>query len=323
VSRDGDRVAIVGGSGRLGTAVCRSLADAGWCVRIVDQLAPRRAPRAAGVFAGDLCDLGSLDVALRGVDVIVHLAGLHGAHLLAGTPPRTVWSVNVDGTANLLRAAANVGVRRLLFASSTSVYGPGSPPGSAATLLDERAATSADDVYDLSKLTGERMVRQLRAEGRMDTTVLRFGRFWFGCTRDYHLRKLSTGLDLVDGADAVRCVLAREDLPDDVYCVASDLDLDEEERAALGFSVRRVVDRHVPALAARLAAVGWELPERVGKSVDTTALRRDAGYRPRRTVGWWSDQLDVAAPPLVSIEAHAGGSWGRTRYTTHGARAHA
>ena len=320
----GGRVAIVGGAGRLGTAVCHALIGSAWDVTIVDRSVQRRPRRGVELRTADLGDPCSLDAALAGVDAVVHLAGLHGAHLVAGVAPRAVWAVNVDGTANLLRSALGGGVRRLVFASSTSVYGPGSPPGCPARVLDESTVPVADDVYDLSKLTGERMVRQLRANGQIDTVVLRFGRFWFGSARDYHLRKLSTGVDVEDAAAAVRRVLERPDLPDDVYCVASDLDLDGDERAALGRNLTGVVVRHAPALPAALDALGWELPPRVGKSVATTALQQATGYRPQRTLRWWSEQLGVASPTAPpDLLSHSGGSWAHTRYSTHGARAHA
>jgi nucleoside-diphosphate-sugar epimerase len=326
MSRPLPRVAVVGGSGRLGAALCRALASSAWDVRVVDRTPPARLSPVADFLAADLASSASLEAALAGVDAVVHVAGLHGAHLAAGASPRAVWNANVDGTANLLRAAVRSEIPRVVFASSTSVYGPGSDAGEPARVLRESTTTSADDVYDLSKLTCERMVRQIRADGQIDTVVLRFGRFWFGNARDYHLRKLSTGVDVEDAAEAVVGVLGSADLPSDVYCVASDLDLDDDERAQLGKDPRAVVDLHAPALVEALTAVGWELPARVGKSVDSAALRGATGYIPRRSLRWWSEQLHVALPASEQSSPRrprADGSWARARYSGYGAWTHA
>ena len=280
-------VAVTGASGRLGAAIVRTLAADGLAVRALD-IVPGVHPPAVESGYLDLTDPLSIERALVGVDILIHVAGLHGAHLVAGVPRGEIWNVNVDGTWRLLRAAR--GMRRVIFASSMSVYGPGSGSGHA-RVLDEEVAVAPEDVYDLSKVLGERMLHHLHDEG-VEAVALRLGRFYYGNWYDYHLRKLATGLDLQDATAAfLRCVRARS-LPRRVYCVASDLELSYDQRTRLGTELPTVLEEVLPGLVDRLRRLGYPVPERYGKSAATDALRRDTGWRPARSLSWWFEELE-------------------------------
>lgn len=283
-------VAVTGASGRLGAAIVSALAADGLAVRALD-IVPGVHPPEVGARYLDVTDPASVERALDGVDVLIHVAGLHGAHLAAGVRRSEIWHINVDGTWWLLRAGRKL--RRVVFASSMSVYGPGSGSGYA-RVLDEDVAVEPEDVYDLTKVMGERMLDHLREEGT-ETVALRLGRFYYGSRYDYHLRKLATGLDLRDATSAfVRCVRAPS-LPRRAYCVASDLDLSYEQRARLGTELPAVTEEVLPGLLDALRRRGWPVPQRYGKSAATNALREDLGWRPERDLSWWYGQLTTTA----------------------------
>jgi nucleoside-diphosphate-sugar epimerase len=279
-------VAVTGASGRLGAAIVRTLAADGLAVRALDIVPGVHPPTVEAGFL-DVTNSESIDRALDGVDVLLHVAGLHGAHLAAGTRRSEIWHVNVDGTWRLLRAARRL--RRVVFASSMSVYGPGSGSGHA-RVLDEDVTVGPEDVYDITKVLGERMLNDLNEEGT-EAVALRLGRFYYGNRYDYHLRKLATGLDLQDATSAfLHCVRAPS-LPRRAYCVASDLEMSYEQRARLGTDLSAVVEEVLPGLLDTLHRLGYPVPERYGKSVATNALRQDLGWRPERDLSWWFDQL--------------------------------
>jgi UDP-glucose 4-epimerase len=282
-------VAVTGASGRLGAAIVRTLAADGIAVRALD-IVPGVHPPAVETGYLDVIDKSSIERALVGVDVLIHVAGLHGAHLVAGVPRSAIWHVNVDGTWRLLRAARRM--RRVIFASSMSVYGPGSGSGHA-RVLDEEVAVAPEDVYDLTKVLGERMLHHLYDEG-VEAVALRLGRFYYGSRYDYHLRKLATGLDLQDATSAfLRCVRAPS-LPRRVYCVASDLEMSYDQRTRLGIELPAVLEELLPGMVDRLQRFGYPVPVRYGKSAATDALRRDTGWRPVRSLSWWSNELAQA-----------------------------
>src|SRR5687767_12237471 len=111
------RVLVTGSSGQLGAAVARELSRRGDEVAGLDLCASATTTRVGSVTDRELV----FDVA-RDVDAIVHTASLHAAHT-ATHPPRAFVEANINGTMNLLDAAARHGVRRFVYTSTTSVYG--------------------------------------------------------------------------------------------------------------------------------------------------------------------------------------------------------
>jgi nucleoside-diphosphate-sugar epimerase len=127
----------------------------GHSVSVLDNLSTSEETNLAGVhhkitfIHGSVTDRETLDRACRGVDFVVHLAALASVPLSIKDPLETN-RINVDGTLQLLLAARDAGVRRVVFASSCSVYGETS------TLpLREDAGLSPIAPYGLSKQMGE------------------------------------------------------------------------------------------------------------------------------------------------------------------------
>jgi nucleoside-diphosphate-sugar epimerase len=126
---DGDRVALVtGGAGFIGSHLVDALVSGGASVRVVDDLSAGRLENLADVSGaidfreGDIRDLGSLRSACEGVHTVFHLAAVGSVPRSMKDPAHTL-SVNVGGTANVLTAARDAGVTRVVYASSSSVYG--------------------------------------------------------------------------------------------------------------------------------------------------------------------------------------------------------
>jgi len=134
------RVLITGGAGFIGAQAARAYAEAGWDVRTLDL--------ADASVCGDVRDAGAVRRGLDGVDVVCHQAAKVGLGVSLGDMPEYT-DVNVTGTATLLAAMAERGVRRLVLASSMVVYGEGryacpacgpvhAPPRSQTDLADGR-----------------------------------------------------------------------------------------------------------------------------------------------------------------------------------------
>jgi nucleoside-diphosphate-sugar epimerase len=121
------------------------------------------------VQRGDLTRPETLAEAVRGVDVVLHLAGI-----VHPQRPAEFEALNSRGTLNLLEAASAAGVKRLVLISSDAVAGiraPGSP------LMREEDAPAPHGEYGRSKARAERWAREFHAAGRIETVVLR--PFWF------------------------------------------------------------------------------------------------------------------------------------------------
>jgi UDP-glucose 4-epimerase len=157
-------VLVTGGGGFIGSNLVRALLERGDTVKVLDNFSTgNRANLAdldAEVIEGELRSYERVHNAVRGADVVFHLGAL-GSVPRSVQDPLTSSAVNVEGTLNVLLAARDSGVRRVVYSSSTSVYGttrelptpesspvdPISPYG-VAKLAAERYCVSFSRVYE-------------------------------------------------------------------------------------------------------------------------------------------------------------------------------
>jgi nucleoside-diphosphate-sugar epimerase len=167
-------VLVTGGAGFIGSNLVRSLAADGHAVRVLDDLSTGRKENLEGVegqvevVLGDVRDRPLVRRAVDGVEVVFHLAALPSV-ARSVADPRASHEVNVDGTLNLLQAAGDAGVRRLVYASSSSVYGdtPVLPK-------HEDMPVSPRSPYAAAKLAGEAYCRAFSHVYPLETVSLRF-----------------------------------------------------------------------------------------------------------------------------------------------------
>jgi UDP-glucose 4-epimerase len=296
-------VLITGGGGRLGSALARRLTQAGHAVTAVDLAFPSWFDDPAlpvRCLQADVLSTRSGDDFHRAIadcEVVVHLAGLHGLHLRQGARIADLWRSNVEGTRRVTAAAVDAGIDRMVLASTTAVYGPGSKPGEPATILDEARTPQPDNPYATAKLAAE-SVMATAADTGIEVISLRLGRFFREDEGSHQLRKLSTGLDLEDAVDAMMAVCVVEQLAGGVYCVASDLPLSRADRSALGADCHAVLDSHLPGFVAEAARRNWQVPSRVGRSVDSSKLQSATAYRPRRSLAHTAERWQAEARPF-------------------------
>src|SRR5690348_17071908 len=118
-------VVVTGGAGFIGSHLVEALIATGARVRVVDNFATGRREyldRAADLWTADICDAKSLAPVFAGADCVFHTAALPRVMLSVEHPVQT-HMVNVVGTLNVLVAARDSGVRRVIYSGSSSVYG--------------------------------------------------------------------------------------------------------------------------------------------------------------------------------------------------------
>jgi UDP-glucose 4-epimerase len=117
---------VTGGAGFIGSNLVRHLLERGDDVRILDNFSTGNRRNLEGVdveiVEGELRSYERVHNAVRGVEVVFHLGAL-GSVPRSVQDPLTSSAVNVEGTLNVLLAARDEGVRRVVFSSSSSVYG--------------------------------------------------------------------------------------------------------------------------------------------------------------------------------------------------------
>jgi len=154
--------AISGGAGFLGLHLARRLIAAGDSVRTLDvvPLDDAELERDVDERRGDVRDLSQVRELVAGADVVVHAA----AALPIQASRQAIRSVNVDGTENVLRASRDANVRRVVFISSTAVYGiPVKHP------IEEDDPLVGVGLYGESKIDAEALCRVAAVE----TTIIR------------------------------------------------------------------------------------------------------------------------------------------------------
>jgi UDP-glucose 4-epimerase len=167
-------VLVTGGAGFIGSHLVRTLAAAGDTVRVLDDLSTGRAGNLDGVTGdvelvkGDVRDPLAVRKVLADIEVVHHLAALPSVARSVADPLGS-HQVNVEGTLNLLLEARDAGARRLVYASSSSVYGdtPVLPK-------HEEMPVAPRSPYAAAKLAGEAYCRAFARVYHLETVCLRF-----------------------------------------------------------------------------------------------------------------------------------------------------
>lgn len=177
-------VLLTGAAGGVGRFLRDGLPGLGWQLRLFDRVPIPDAPDA---IVADVRDDAALAVAVRGVDAIVHLAGIS-----VEAPFDDILDSNIIGTQRLFAAAQQAGVSRIVYASSN--HAVGFEPVSDFARLD--TPPRPDGYYGLSKVFGEALGRLYHDRFGLDVVCIRIGSMFEQPTSR---RQLATWLSPDDG----------------------------------------------------------------------------------------------------------------------------
>lgn len=156
-------VLVTGGSGYFGSLLLRKVVERGHRCRVFDLNDADDRPSGTEIVLGDVRDYRAIRAACEGVDVVHH----NVAQVPLAKDRRLFESVNVKGTENLLRAARHAGCRKVVYTSSSAVYGvPERNP------VTEDMVPRPQEAYGRAKLEGERLCRRYAREG-LDVSIVR------------------------------------------------------------------------------------------------------------------------------------------------------
>ncbi|GAA0903655.1 NAD(P)-dependent oxidoreductase [Streptomyces thermoalcalitolerans] len=235
-------VLLTGAAGRIGTLMRDLLPDYGYALRLLDMRPVEGEPDA---IVADLADRDALREAVRGVDAIIHLAGIS---LEASF--EKILKANIEGTYHLYEAAREEGVRRIVFASSNHVVGhtpapaPGEPPVPVGT------PRRPDTFYGLSKSFGEDLAQLYWDRHGLETVSVRIGSCFPEPTS---VRMLSLWLSPADAARLFHAALTAENVGHTVvHGVSANtrLWLDLTSARALGYEPRDDSEQYAGKLIA-------------------------------------------------------------------------
>ncbi len=165
---------VTGGAGFIGSHIVEELVRRGHRVRVLDSFLTGKRENLEPflgrieLLEGDIRDLDTCRKAILGMDFVLHQAALPSVQSSIEDPFLTN-AINIDGTLNILWIAAQAGVKKLVFASSTAVYGDDSRPAKT-----EDAVGNPLSPYALSKWIGERFCRMFARLYGLPTVCLRY-----------------------------------------------------------------------------------------------------------------------------------------------------
>lgn len=325
---EGTNILVTGGAGTIGSTLVDQLLDAGAAhIDVLDNLVRGRRGNLDDALAtgrvelidGDIRDGKLVDDLVAGKDVVFHQAAIRITQ--CAEEPRLALEVLVDGTFNVVEAAAKHKVKKLIAASSASVYGMAEQ-----FPTDERHHHENNDtIYGAAKTFNEGLVRSFRAMQGLDYVLLRYFNV-YGPRMDVHglytevlvrwMERIADGkaplifgdgqqtMDFVCVPDIARAnvLAAQSDIVEGTYNIASGtetslLELAEALLRVMGsdLGVEHGPERAVNGVARRLA--------------DTSAAKRDLGFEAtigieeglRQLVAWWQPlREEIAAGRTVS-----------------------
>ncbi|MDH3444088.1 MAG: NAD(P)-dependent oxidoreductase [Deltaproteobacteria bacterium] len=279
------KIVVTGGAGRLGQFVIRELLAHRYAVLSLDRVPPRE--KLTPSWIADLCNPGDLFEALKGAYGVIHLGAYQAPNLAADAE---TFGNNVTSTYNVLRAAADLGVKKIVAASSTAAFGfiyaknlwaPAYLP------LDENHPSKPQDSYGLSKVVGERIADSIvTVHKAMTISSLRFPGVNFDLSyetfrdrwRDPATRASGfwTYIDARDAAMTCRLALEAKFKGHEVFIASAQLN-------CMIQPTRELVMKYLPkgAKIKKVSGTHWSC-------VDSAKARRMLGFEPKHS---WQDYL--------------------------------
>lgn len=323
----GERVLVTGGAGTIGSHIVDKLIDAGATeIIVIDNFVRGRrenldralASGSVRLVKGDIRDRALIDRLIRGIDVVFHQAAIRITQ--CAEEPRLALEVLVDGTFNVVEAAAHEGVRKVVAASSASVYG----------LAEEFPTTERhhpyanDTLYGAAKTFNEGLLRSFHAMNALDYVALRYFNV-YGPRMDIHglytevlvrwMERISEGIAPLihgDGSQTMDFVYVEDIARANVLAAVADVS-DEVFNVASGVETSLAELAHV-----LLEVMGSELsvefgPERAVNKVprrlaDTSRAHERLGFEAKvnvrdgltRLVDWWRAEREKATPAALA-----------------------
>lgn len=222
------KVVVTGASGRLGREVTRDLLDHGHEVRAVDAVVAAVDPRVR-VLQTELTDYGQTIDALAGSEVVVHLANIPAPEL---KPAAHTFAANVVANANVFLAAAQLGLSRVVWASSETTLGLPFDIAPDYVPVDEAHYPHPQSTYSLSKVVSETAAAEIAKWSGIPFLALRYSNIlgpknyqeeFPGYWDDATLRKWNLWgyIDVRDAASATRLALTAPVTGTDSFVIAA------------------------------------------------------------------------------------------------------
>jgi len=297
------RIVVTGSAGRIGRAIVACLA------RNHEVVGLDRVPSATAVqHVGDVVDRELLATGFAGAHAVVHVAALHAPHV-GVVPDADIERVNVDGTRAVIAAARAAGIRRIVYTSTTALYGKASHVSGRATWIDEDVEPIPLTMYHRTKLAAEQGLRDA-ADDDLQVRILRISRCFPEPADVMGVYRLHRGIDARDVATAHAAALVHVGGPHHTWVISGQTPFGEADLPALAEDAPAVLRVRAPDLVAAYLARGWPLPAAIDRVYVPARAMRELAWRPRHGFAEVLAMFDGQSAEVLAPRA-IGGS-GRT-----------
>ncbi len=286
------RIVLTGSSGRVGRAIYRVLSP-GHRVIGID-----RSPFSTTQVVADFVDMGLLTQLLKGADAVIHTAALHAPHV-GLVPDEEFQRINVLGTRMVVEAAQKERVPRLVFTSTTALFGQTIREGASAWVTDE-TTPNPRTIYHHTKLEAEALLQQAAGKN-LAVRVIRMSRCFPEQADIMALHRLSRGVDVRDVAAAHVAALTNDGPDYQSYIISGKTPFQKEDCRLLATDLEKAIQLRMPALADAFQKRGWKLPPSIDRVYVSDLAEKELGWAPRYGFEEILDQLDRASLEVLPV----------------------
>ncbi|GAB4032400.1 NAD(P)-dependent oxidoreductase [Spirosoma gilvum] len=237
---------------------------------------------------------------MKGADAVIHTAALHAPHVGVFSDAEFI-RINVDGTRLVAEAALATQVRRLIFTSTTAIFGKSIENGLSAWVTDE-TIPQPRSIYHRTKLEAEALLRRV-ADDRLAVRVIRMSRCFPEPADLMAIYRLARGIDVRDVASAHVAALTNEGEAYQDFIISGDTPFQSEDCADLATNPAMVLAKRVPALLAAFNERGWPLPISIDRVYAGTRAKTDLNWQPRYGFEEVLAQLDRGSLEVLPVGA--------------------
>ncbi len=289
------KIAITGTSGRIGRSIHFSLCQEHDVVGI------DRTISSATTHLGEINDCKFLAQAFRGADAVIHTAALHAPHV-GVHDDREFFKINVEGTKNVLRAAADCGVKSLVFTSTTALYGHASRHPERATWINESTIPAPKSIYHRTKLEAENYLES-EAVPNIKVTTLRMSRCFPEPAHLMAVYRLHRGVDARDVAEGHRLALVNPGETYRMFILSGATPFKRADCKALKRTPETVIRERCPSIYRLFESRQWKFPDSIDRVYDSTLAKRVLGWEPSFGFEEVARLLDARIPEVLPVQA--------------------
>lgn len=289
------KIALTGTSGRIGHAIHFALCREHEIVGI------DRSVSSITTHLGEIDDYKLLIKAFKGATAVVHTAALHAPHV--GIQEDSEFCrINIEGTKTVVRAAIDCGVQKLVFTSTTALYGHASQHPDKATWIDEETTPKPKSIYHRTKLAAEQFLASVASQN-LKVTTLRMSRCFPEPAPTMAMYRLHRGVDARDVAEGHRLALEKQGENYRMFILSGATPFTQDDCYDLKQTPEEVLRRKCHSVYDLFTSRKWKLPDSIDRVYDSSLAQKVLGWKPLYGFEEVTKLLDAHIAEVLPVQA--------------------